>query len=258
MSNLKSYHLFGKVKSTKECPYNVVIKNGEMSLGARTTDFLNLGEDCHFFDPSGNLTENSIYDIEKNLVRKYTFHYDSEGRILELISKLKNQVDFRVEYLYDKEIRNIGWKEFFEEFLCVISLYCFDKDGNIFGEDRYDEHSVLTAKIRDKLNEKGLCIESRRLTHDDELVEHLKYLYDNNGNLLERVFLFQDYCHKVVERYDNKRNIVEKITYASEHQIEKHQINEYKFDEYGNWIKKIQFEDNIPVKIIERVIEYYP
>ena len=116
---------------------------------------------------------------------------------------------------------------------------------------------MLTGKIRDKINEKGLCVETRRLTKDNDLLEHLKYHYDDNGNLLERVFLSQDYFHKVVELYDNKRNIIEKITYASEHQIEKHQKNEYIFDEYGNWIRRIQFEDNIPVKIIERVIEYY-
>ncbi len=106
-------------------------------------------------------------------------------------------------------------------------------------------------KIRHKLNEKGLCIESRRFAQDDELLEDLKYNYDKNGNLLERIFLFLEYCQKVVERYDNKHKIIEKITYASENQLENHQKNEYTFDDHGNWIRKIQFEDNIPVKIIE-------
>lgn len=53
-----------------------------------------------------------------------------------MVSESQNQVDFRVEYLYDKKMRKIGWKEYFEEIPCDLSLFCFDKDGSVFGEDR--------------------------------------------------------------------------------------------------------------------------
>lgn len=31
----------------------------------------------------------------------------------------------------------------------------------------------------------------------------------------------------------------------------------YKYDDKGNWVKKIKYENNTPTRITERIIEYY-
>ena len=87
------------------------------------------------------------------------------------------------------------------------------------------------------------------------------YKFNNKGNLIEsnRYDSKGNFSWKYNYKYDNRGN---KIYECSSNSIGENYIDypykfTYEFDDIGNWIKKIEYRNNIPSIIYERDIEYY-
>lgn len=58
-------------------------------------------------------------------------------------------------------------------------------------------------------------------------------------------------------KYDEKGNKIESNEYNSDGSLYSKWTYKYEFDKQGNWIKRIDFKDEIPEFILEREYEYY-
>lgn len=257
MYNLQSYNLHGQVKSIKESVYKVVIKNDRITPGLKTSCNLNFGDYYYYFNNLGNLTKEKSYHPDKKLANKYTYKYDESGKLIERTFGNNKEVLFRSEFLYNKDELLFGEKNYYKNFVFEIILFLFDKEGNYIGEELYDNDGNKISSGSYVFDKNGLHLEYIKEKVDGTITCNELYSYDINGNKIQMVFLVTDHCHKIVHRYDSSQNETDEIIYKSENEIEKHRRYEYSFDETGNWIRKILFENNIPVNIFKRIIEYY-
>ena len=99
-------------------------------------------------------------------------------------------------------------------------------------EDRFGklEKGSLNSKYTYRYDEKGNKTEQTTYNPDGSLNKNT-YKYSENGKLTE------------VNEYDSDGSL--------------HSTSKYEYDNQGNWIKRIDFEDAIPKHILEREYEYY-
>ena len=98
-------------------------------------------------------------------------------------------------------------------------------------------------------------------------------------NLQGKVLSYSEFSYKAVDRfgniekgkrernniwdsdlqrkYDEKGNNIEVNWYNSDGSLASKWTYKYEFDKQGNWIKRIDFKDEIPEFILEREYEYY-
>ena len=255
--NLKSYNLKGQVKTVREFVYKPILRNGNLELSTRISASLNFGEDCYFFNESGNLTENRVYDLNQKLINQYICHYDSAGNLIEYIMYNKGGILFRTKYLFSKENKLLGHKDWYGDTHYSTTLYFTDERGKCDVHENYDPDGCLQGTTQYLLNSKGNIRSCQRRTADDRVIDRVEYYYDDKDNLKERVFLKLDRLYKLVERFDSRKNKVEVISYTSKEKIKSHEKYDHVYDKTGNWIRKIQYKVSTPVSIFERSIEYY-
>ena len=257
MYNLQSYNLFGRVKTIKESVYKAVIKNDKITPGLKTSYSLNFGDSYQYFNNLGNLTSEKNYYANKKLANKYKYKYDKSDKLIESIFGKSKEILFRTEFLYKKDGKLFGEKTYYENFVIDIILYLFDKKGNYIGEEYYDDDGNKLSTGTYVFDKSGLHLEYIKRKADGLIICKELFGYDGYGNKIKKEILIVHHCHKIVYRYDSNQNETDEIIYKSENEIEKHRRYEYSFDETGNWVSKILFENNIPVVIYKRIIEYY-
>lgn len=62
---------------------------------------------------------------------------------------------------------------------------------------------------------------------------------------------------EITYKYNENGNKIEANLYSSDAVLYSKETFKYEYDKIGNWINKISFNNNEPIKITERVIEYY-
>lgn len=134
-----------------------------------------------------------------------------------------------------------------------------DKFGQIEkGDILVDSSAVYTDDGRFKIyNEKGNKIEENYYNSNGSLIYKNTYKYDENGNKIEE-------CHyedgsldkKYTYEYDENGNKMEENWYNSDVSLDKKYT--YEYDKNNNWIQEVEYENNKPIQITERIIEYYP
>ena len=109
-------------------------------------------------------------------------------------------------------------------------------------------------------NEKGDRIEENHYNSDGSLDYKVTYKYDENGNKIEGNIYFSDgsLLEKYTYKYDEKGNIIEKNRYNSNGSLDEKYTYKYEYDKNNNWIQQVVYENNKPIGIKERIIEYYP
>jgi uncharacterized protein RhaS with RHS repeats len=82
-------------------------------------------------------------------------------------------------------------------------------------------------------NENNL-VEEKRYNADGTLYATITYRYDGRKNRTER---------KYYDKYDGANGIMSAF--------------KYEYDEVGNWIRCVEYNDGVPVLLIEREYTYY-
>ena len=117
----------------------------------------------------------------------------------------------------------------YDNFIFPFTIY--DEKGNKIEENHYDSDGNLSSKDTYEYDEKGNNIERNWYDSDGSLNYKYTYKYDEKGNMIE---------------YNTDGRFGEKYTYK------------YEYDKNNNWIQQVTYEDNKPIQITERIIEYYP
>ena len=243
--------LIGKIESYRDSYFSVRDKFGKIQKGPKLNDSV-FHDEYVGFDQAGNVTEVIEYNPDGSVHCRYTGRYDYENNNFESIYVTLDPklVVHRKSFIVESV--KYSWGEKYE------MSYKKDPEGRPMEETIYDLFGHELYKISFKWDEKGHPLED---DFSDGTVD--QYKYDENGNLAEWIFRSSNSNVIITSyKYDDHGNVIEmninnffKSTFKFNYD---HQTFLYKYDDVGNWTERIDYENDIPQRMVERKIKYSP
>ncbi len=170
-----------------------------------------LVQESHF-GPDGTLeyTELYDYDMEDNLVEQARY---TGGGIPQ----------WRTVYDYDAQRRETTWTMYYS-------------DGRIMKqgvEERNSQGDVVREVLRDEV---------------EQTFQEVRLRYDGQGRVTERRTYNAEGVLQTVERlrYNEQNNVVEELVERFDGTLIRQKVNDYRYDDFGNWIEKSTVERERP------------
>ena len=137
--------------------------------------------------------------------------------------------------------------------------YKYDDKGNKIEVNGYNSDGSLDNKLTFNYDDKGNSIEVNVYNSDGSLNEKRTYKYDDKGNKIEENWYNSDSSlyMKWTYEYNDRGNMIEKNWYKSDGNLFSKTTYKHEYDKKNNWIKRIEFEKEIPKYILEREIKYF-
>lgn len=279
------FNLYGPVKFLNKTSWEVNRKDTSgISKGYKYQGIHDRDDYSIHFDEKGREIQFYLMDSEKTkVVYSRTFIYDSLGRIKE---EWTGGLDPLKVYTYDSLSRliKIFWPEprnrpkehdridsfiYNDKNLLVEKVILEDRSGSLYKQSvkyKYDaegrcikeeyyaeerEHSATTYKY-EELNG-GMKISEIHLGMSMNSGFYYEII-DSLGNRTEEYDKSEK--RKTFYQYDSRNNLMEEKLVIDGKVIRVMTIK-YDFDNYGNWTRKVIYEDGIPHCIHERNIIYY-
>lgn len=264
-TNWKKENLKGVVKSFTEV---------SKPLKKIVDEVSDSGKEKFVFNRDGNLKERSFYHYGANdLYRQWTYKYDKQGNQIEFrecsFNDLLPKKCILSRYTYEstsknlKVIRLYESREFLQEESKYVSkkwIYNYKENCNLIKAESYrgedDRNQVNTYTYDGKGN-----ITENYLVYNEKEHSRISYKYDENGNMLEWKYWagYDEDLNKIITySYDEKENIIEKNYHSYTYNtIFKKYNYKYEYDKKGNWIKCIEYKNEIPIIMLERTYEYF-
>lgn len=203
---------------------NVKNSLSEQNLNGIVTS---LTETTYPVDQSGKITDSSFLE-------KTSYRYDSQGNKIKEIHYYPEGVSDLITFKYNLRGKKVEkrWKDSNNE-IDHLATFIYDKKGN--------------------------KIEKRWSETDGSLLKTATYSYNETGNKIAEVIISvkDSMNERTIFRFDNRNNLIEENLYNSADSIPHRYTFKYlEFDKAGNWLKRLQLEKNIPIRITLRVIEY--
>ena len=258
------------VKKIIEHNYYAKIDNEKITKAGRLSK--NIGQ-IYSFDKNGNSVERleieDSTDISKTEMKeRKTLSYDETGKLNTIITEGYFNFDNRTYiYKYDKRGR-------------IVKLTSLKPNGKTNSKKSFKYNSKSGRLVSSILN--GYIDYSYKyeftelpngnlecLQYEDNK-KHQTLVFDSNGKLLKKTKHVKRYSsmnymssggNVEIYTYDEHGNITSKkeisiLIRLNANEKPKYSY-EYEYDEKFNWIRQIEFQDNEPVYIIEREIEYF-
>lgn len=257
-NDLKKENLNGPVKSYIQTYYGLKVEDGKALINDTIQRIYRL------FNEEGNIIE--YHDTQRNSSWQYytatsTYSYDNKGRLHRYVT-LNPQYDSEEEVITYYKLNNKKDKEihFYNE--VKGSTYTYDYHDSTIVETQISADGIMLSKtiISDNKNGKG-----RKVEIFDSKGELIKWQIEerNSDKLITKKIehsITGRYTNQKEYNYDNYGNPIQYIY----HTISLSSDNgpsrldyQYKFDEHGNWIKKLIFEKSVPIEFLTREIEYF-
>lgn len=292
-SDVEEMKLKGKVKTMAEYSYEAEEKFGEIQKGKRLVETKNYHFDpAYSFDERGMIKEVVAYTVNSSIAEKTINKYDGNGHLIESSSynfngslrsrqtNTYNNQGLKVEegnydaigtisqksiYKYDNNknlIEAIGYNKSGTQDYKQIMKY--NNKNQMIENVFYDPQNKLLTKITYVNDEQGNWLTYNEFTNSGFQSKKFAYTYDNTGNEIETNEL-QEWENepekksniKRTNKYDNNNNITEYKWFNEDGSLGGTFIYKYDYDAKGNWIKKVEIENNVAKLIVERNIEYY-
>lgn len=233
-NDLQEANLKGKVKSVREIDYEAIqeagqIKKGKVLEGAESE----VSNVLTSYNEQGYLVGREYYNFGYSL--KISYKYDAEGSMVE-----------ESQYNSDGKLDSQ-----------TLYKYKYDEKGNVVEKVRSDAEGNLDSKITYRYDNKGNLVEEKWYYPDGTLSWHLTYRYNDKGYKVEEITnSVEQSPSKITYKYDDKGSNTEREEYFYNSGLVRYK-NQYEYDSYGNWIKRIKYVDGTLSIITERTIEYY-
>lgn len=284
--NLNDINIKGEVESVKTTTWSAQQEKGVIKKGKPRYGGWSHGQLDHF-NKSGILIKTEGYGVDNDLLRKYSYLIDKDGKLIE------EEVIFYDEYVvnpiiyhYDKKNKLIERIEYdSNKNIRTRDIYVYDNNGIIsettrciFGppcsysiyEINEVENSVLIKSlIRNsselvKYDSSGNWIEKSDYKNG-MMSFQIQRAFDVKGNLTQRAAYYSDSKRKRLDIkfnfiYDQNDNITKEIVIRfNENGVKSYDEKgfTYKYDLKGNWIERIEYENNLPKEIQLRELNYY-
>ncbi len=180
----------------------------------------------------GNTIESCTYK-DGNLKSSSLFKYNEQGKLTEHLNTYDGKKSTTV-WVYDKNNALIEYYSVNEENKTTSKqTFVNDENGHKIEQYIYDADGNIERSLFYKNNKWGHIIETNEFDKNNNLTksEKTKAVYDENGKLIS--FDGQPYI-------DRKAN----------------ETFEFEYDQQGNWIRKIEFYNAIPIGVYFREITY--
>lgn len=94
---------------------------------------------------------------------------------------------------------------------------------------------------------------------NDSVYNEVKNSYHENGELKQSIWTPKGSLYYVVsiEKYNQNGNLVERSRLPSDGDPKQTWNYKYKYDTQNNWIERINFKNDKPLRIVKRTIEYF-
>jgi len=248
------------------------------------------------FNSSNILVRKKIwkYDNNNNVIKievKGDF-FGRKNKMIYFYDKRNNRIKSKYyedgesiserSYIYDENnlvIETIATSQHYHTY--IKRTFKYDSNDNVIEESKFNSSGVITEKVLNKYNNYGDVIEEvlykdgvkvssfKRDSTGNE-IERVKYnsngnvkdqtdwVYNHYGLLAEKILILGENIRtRVVYFYDKKGILIKVLVYDINNKLIRKSKTTYKHDKNGNWIKKVEFSNGVPVKIVERSIEYY-
>lgn len=276
--------LGGKVASIKSTNWNAKDESGIIKKGS-SRYIGNHHKKITYFDREGFTTKKELYGIDNELSRLYSYVRNKEGALMEEnIFYINEDATNSTFYFYDKENNLIEELYYAGDGYRNRNIYIYNKQGEIIETIncypcRYSVHEINEVEnsvtINETSREKRSKTKSYYDTNENEIeslyfvngliYSQTKMSYDSEGNLIElssyesngKVMTLDFKANYI---FDQHQNLTKKIhIYFNENGVRNY--NEwdftYKYDNKGNWIKRIEFKNKLPKTVILREFNYY-
>jgi len=261
-SNLKTdwekNDLKGQVKSIKEYSYFAIVENGNITKGDRGRSGASESDVDKIltFNADGNLIDEKDYTSTDSLISHIKYEYQKNKKTGETWFNAQNKPYLTVKYDYGFG----GSLKDMERFdsdgnLTEKHTYKFDRKGNKVSETWLDADGNEDSSWDFTYDKNGNLVEETWINSEGAPNYNRTLFYDNNGNISsQNWYLAFGPSSEWIYNYDNSNRLVETIAKLSDgSQL----IQKYELDKNGNWIKAVQYNNNLPTYVIEREIEYF-
>lgn len=257
-NDLAKNNIKGKVRTITESQYSGIEKFGEAQKKSLVY------KKIYTYNHNGNLTEECTYKPDGSLKIKTNNKYDEKGNLTEEnnYSPDKNSFfNYKCIYKYDEKGNRTELNNYnFDGDLHYKQTYEHDDNGNLVGEKHYNpDGSFRDNPITYKYDDNSNVVDEKHNNADGTVSAQITYIYDNNRKNTEQNFFVNEklFWHGIYS-YDENGNVVEEIYLNPDNSIRKKMIYKYSNnDKEENWTMQLIFFDNILELITERVIEYY-
>lgn len=269
-NDLKRWRLHGAVKSVSEIDYSHTGKYNTFLL----------------FTPDGYIQEQSSFNPNGSLIRKWVFQYNTRNQKLSRSCYVLNDslsgilhYSYNQDKLIEEKLLNphgglisetdyeydVNRNEVERRFLNqnakiqgrILSLY--DSKKNVIEELHIDSALRQHWKLKNKYNQEGLNVEILYLLLNDSLIKKSTYSYLSDKQVGEAGFYNgkNELISKTIYQYDKHSNTTSKIIfYIPDKKIEKH-LFVYEYDKHKNWTSRKEYINDEIDDIITRKLEYY-
>lgn len=271
LNDINRYNLKGKVKSITEINYTLT--------GKYLTRIL--------FNEEGFITEQSSYNPDGSLIRKWVNSYDNDNLKLSRHCYVgKDSLSYILRYYYNRQGKLI-WTKLYDPNEYLVSQYSTEYDDSLnviretfLGEDASYQHLVVHTyndqnKVKEEIyidsvrnrtwkqiyqyNDRSQVKEIILKSPDDSLIKTTRYTYLTN-NKVDKAYHYNakmelesvtDYA------YDKMENIIEILEHSHDNATHQDKTYQYSYDKQGNWTFLSESVNHQPGNVITRKIEYY-
>ena len=230
----KHYILKGKVKSVLNTCYYAKSIDGEIINGNT------ISKSKQLFDKEGIQTEHiTLYDNHNrfdkygNIIGRFKFEKDEYGNTIKLESFDKDGT-LKSTSTYDNIIADDG------RLIEQVTYF----NGELSSKIKYGDNG-MPNEMTNYFN--GLEVSTMKSNYNDEGQFIGSTSFDKDGNIIVTSNI----------EYDTKGMLKGSATYNSKGETISTMHLHWEYDEKLNWIKEIEYKNNILSKITERNIEYY-
>jgi len=257
VKNNKSTFNFNKTNDYSKKEKNESLTPKHNVLNGKVKSVLNT---CYY----AKLIDGEI--INGNTISKSKQLFDKEGIQTEHITLYDNHNRF------DKYGNIIGRSKFQKDkYGNTIKLESFDKDGTLKNTSTYDNIIADDGRLIEQVTYfNGELSNKKKYGDDMKLIEQTNYFngfevstmksnYNDEGQLIGSTSFDKDGNIIVTSNieYNTKGMLKGSATYNSKGETISTMHLYWEYDEKLNWIKEIEYKNNILSKITERNIEYY-
>lgn len=221
-------NLFGKVKLMSEETYSAKDSLGLVVIGDKM--ILPISS-TYLFSREGCITKRLFYDEHGQNVETIVYVIDSLKKSVELISIDLHGDSSLTEARYYNSQGQIKKSSFANKIGKFMWFSEYNYTSKIIEENRFDHKKKPIDQLKQYQNDSG-NIYKAELFSNGELIKSYDYEYDTSN-----------FMTKAVMTRPNEESVTENYI--------------YEVDSEGNWIKKIAYRQNVPLRIVIRRIEYY-
>lgn len=276
-TDLQKRNLRGNVKVLQTLAFEVIEIFGSISKDKRrnskyesdaTTTFSRDGNiiETTLFAADGSRSSRTIfkYNNKREIIEKKTkwekrfYKYDTKGSMIEEVwDNRDNKFDKIIIYLYDSDGKMIESKSYdFSKNLLSKSFFEYNHNGNVASINWYNKYNLINKTIFKYDNKKNKI--ATNSFYPDGILQSVNK-YNIEGKILENHAYHQDSAalFKYFYKYNFQGDLVEIKYYKADAKLDYLETYEYEYDKEHNWIRKVEYKNNIAKVLFERKIEYY-